>query len=160
VSLSQFVGKISAPVLAKLLEALDLFVYDRWDLRKFQALNAARAKYDHQGVITDVGWTDVIAADPAPAARTGPWLAWEAQQAEQVFSSMLFQSDSTSGAGRYFMSGRVPTPGIAATSTPALGFEFLAAGSQVVIRGHENIKAFRFIAEEGDSVSYTASLFQ
>jgi len=149
----EIIAKVVAPVIAKIYDAINLFVLDSWKLRKQQAMNAARAKYDHQGAITATGWTDTAAAHPSPATGIGAWFAYEAQQEDQIFSSLLFTVDSTSGTGRYFITGREPTPA-------GEGFEIQSAGFQILIQGHENIKAFRVIAESGQTLNYTASLFQ
>ncbi len=149
----EIIAKVVAPALAKIYDAINLFVLDSWKLRKQQAMNTARAKYDHQGAITATGWTDTAASSPSPAAGVGAWFAYEAQQEDQVFSALLFTTAATSGSGRYFITGREPTPAGA-------GFQLQTAGFQILIQGHENIKAFRVIAETGQTLNYTASLFQ
>jgi len=131
-----FIGRIIAPALETIVDSLTRFVRDDVTLRKIQALNAARQSYFDQAVAT--GATIVFVP--------------QAQQGEQTFSFLLFVTDELSGRGRFMING---TP-VSATR----GFPIQSAGFQVLISGHENIKAFQAQAEAGQTLNYTWGVFQ
>lgn len=159
--LQQLTGKIAAPILERIFAALSLFVQDSWELRKIQALNAARSKYDFAATLTAPAGAPTYTPRIGPntgVATAGAFLFDQAQQSDQTFSYALITTDRFSGAAYYFMSGNNPTAGTGVANS-SIGFPLQAAGDQVIIHGHENIKAFRLVAEGGATVYVTASLF-
>jgi len=140
---SDFLGSAKVPALQALVEQLSLFVQDNWILRKIQAKNTARSAYFFNGTLTG---TTVLLFEPA-------------QQSDQVFSYLYLTTDDQSGFGRYRIDGVNPFIGTAAAGTK-IGFQVINQGAAILIAGHENIKGFRMVAEFGQTLYYTASLFQ
>ncbi len=141
--MADFLGRVTAPALQALVEALNLFVTDSWQLRKIQAKNTARAKYFHQGTLT-AGQILLIE---------------EAQQSDQVFSYLYVTTDDQSGFGRYMIDGTNPFQGTAAAGSKR-GFQIINQGAAILIAGHENIKGFRATAEFGATIYYSLNLFE
>lgn len=141
--MNDFLGRITAPALQKLVDALNLFVTDSWQLRKIQAKNTARAKYFHQGTLTG---TTVL-------------LIEEAQQSDQTFSALYLATDRNSGFGRYMIDGTNPSPGNG-TAGSAVGFEVIDQGAAIRVAGHENVKGFRMVAEQGETIYYSLNVFE
>ncbi len=136
-----FSGWIQTPGVKRILEILTWFAQDSWELRKQQALNAARAAYSSYG-----------ATLTGSAVLSIP----QAQQSDQVFSFLVFVTDANSGAGRYRIDSINPNP----STTPPEGIPIFTGGYEVTIAGHENIKGFRVIAETGATLNYSYNLFQ
>jgi hypothetical protein len=135
-----FNGKILAPAIATISKLLDWFAKDNWELRKQQALNAARGNYFLSGTLT--GATVLFIP--------------QAQQSDQVFSFMLFVSDQNSGKGRYRVDSADPNVSV----TPPIGLPIFSGGYSFDLGGHENIKALRIMAESGETINYSIALFQ
>jgi hypothetical protein len=136
-----FTGLVKVPAIAKILEILTWFASDNWFLRREQALNGAKQAYISTGQTLT-----------GSAVLSIP----QAQQADQIFSFLLFATDENSGKGRYRIDSIDPD----ITAAPPHGAPIFAAGFQVLIAGHENIRGFRARAESGATLNYTYQLFQ
>lgn len=141
--MSEFLGSAKIPGLQALVEAISLFVKDSWALRRIQAQNTARSHYFFNGTLTG---STVLLFEPA-------------QQSDQVFSYLYLTTDNNSGYGRYRIDANNPNPGTGAAGSQ-VGFQVINQGAAILIAGHENIKGFRMVAENGQTLYYTASLFQ
>lgn len=136
-----FLGALRAVALPKIIAILELFVKDAWELRKEQAKNAARGAYSSFGG-TLTGSTVLLIP--------------QAQQSDQVFSTLLFMTDQASGKGRFRFDSINPN----VSTSPPEGMPIYSGGFQVIINGHENIKGFRAVAESGATLNYSWELFQ
>ncbi len=141
--MGMFDGTAKVPALQALVEQLSLFVQDNWVLRKVQSLNTARSHYFFTGTLTGA---TVLLFEPA-------------QQSDQVFSYLYLTTDNVSGYGRYRIDGQPPNGGTGAAGSQT-GFQVINQGAAILIAGHENIKGFRMVVESGQTIYYTASLFQ
>lgn len=139
--LQQLTGWIKSTALPKIVELLDLFAKDNWALRKERAKNAARSAYFNGGnTLTGATVLEIP----------------QAQQSDQTFSYLLFVTDELSGKGRFRTDAIAPDVSV----NPPVGLPIFNAGFEVIIRGHENIKGFRVMAESGATLRYTYELFQ
>lgn len=136
-----FLGALRAVALPKIIGILDLFVRDAWELRKQQAQNAARAAYSSFG---------------QTLTGTAVLLIPQAQQSDQIFSTMIFMTDQASGKGRFRFDSINPN----ISTSPPEGMPIYSGGFQIVINGHENIKGFRAMAESGATLNYSYQVFQ
>ena len=136
-----FSGIVKVPAVKKILDILEWFAEDNWELRKRQALNGAKQAYISTGQTLT-----------GSAVLTIP----EAQQADQVFSYLMFVTDENSGKGRYRIDNIAPDVSV----SPPAGAPIFNAGFQIIISGHENIRGFRAKAETGATLNYTYQLFQ
>lgn len=136
----ELTGWVRAIALPTIIKILDLFVKDSWELRREQAKNAARSAYFTSGTLTG----STVLSIP------------QAQQSDQVFSFLLFVTDENSGKGRFRTDSIDPDVSV----SPPIGLPIFNAGFEVLIRGHENIKGFRVMAESGATLNYTYELFQ
>lgn len=75
-----------------------------------------------------------------------------ASQAES-YSVLIVQFSETSGRGRYQITGANPT-------AAGVGMPIISGGSQLTIRGVDNINNFKMIAETGQAMQYNALLFK
>lgn len=96
-----------------------------------------RALYYEQGTVTD---TDVSTIQRVQS------------QAEE-YSILLLQFSETSGRGRYLITGANP-------SAAGVGMPIISGGTQLTIRGVDNINNFRMISETGQTMEYNALLFK
>ena len=136
-----FNGFIQAPAIRKILDILTWFAQDSWDLRRQQALNAARVAYSSfGGTLTG----SVVLNIP------------QAQASDQVFSFLVFTTDAGSGTGRYRIDSQNPN----VSTSPPQGLPIFTGGYEITIQGHENIKGFRVMAESGQTLNYSYHLFQ
>jgi hypothetical protein len=136
-----FQGFINAPAVRKILEILEWFASDNWQLRRQQALNGSKVAYSSFGG-TLTGST--VLSIP------------QAQQADQVFSYLVFTTDENSGKGRFRIDSQNPNVSV----SPPEGIPIFSAGFETTISGHENIKGFRVMAESGATLNYSWQLFQ
>lgn len=134
--MAPFEGQIDAVALAKIVQALSLFVSNDAALRGIQAINAPRCRYLIRQTVTTVP------------------LGIPEAQANEKFAYMLYQVETVSGAGRY-------TPGNGANPDAAgvNGLEIPAGGTIITIEGAENIKNFRIIGATGATLTSNYALF-
>jgi hypothetical protein len=71
----------------------------------------------------------------------------------EVWSILYIVFSTPSGTGRYLITGGDPT-------AAGLGMPILAGGSQLVIRGVDNINNFKMIAETGQTMEANCLLFK
>lgn len=71
----------------------------------------------------------------------------------EAWSILYIQFSQPSGTGRYLITGTNPT-------AAGFGMPILSGGSQLIIRGVDNINNFRMIAETGQTMQYNALLFK
>jgi hypothetical protein len=75
------------------------------------------------------------------------------QAQAESYSIMIIQFSETSGRGRYQMTGANPT-------AAGVGMPIISGGTQLTIRGVDNINNFKMIAETGQAMQYNALLFK
>jgi hypothetical protein len=75
------------------------------------------------------------------------------QSNADIYSILQIQFSQTSGRGRYLTTGGLP-------SAAGFGMPILSGGTELIIRGAENINRFLMIAEAGETMEYNAQLFK
>jgi len=75
------------------------------------------------------------------------------QAKTEVWSILYIQFSTASGTGRYLIDGSDPT-------AAGRGVPILAGGSQLIIRGVDNINNFKMIAETGQVMQANCLLFK
>lgn len=135
--MSTLTGNIYGPFFENILRFVRSFVEQPLTFREQLARNAAYALYfDRQTAIT--GSTQ--------------YLVEEAQSGAEAFTAMFISFDTASGSGRYMVTSDL----LSAT----VGFEVPAGSSFLSIEGHQNIKAFRLMAEAGQTLIFSRVLFR
>lgn len=130
-------GIIHAPILSRIAEEVYSLIKNDAALRKIQGANAPRAYYfDRQTGITG----------------TAVYTITEAKSGNEIFSSMIIQFDTASGAGFYRIDGQNPTA--------TVGFEVPAGGGILQINGHDNIKNFALIAQGASTLLFARYLYK
>lgn len=95
----------------------------------------------------------ILLSDAIPVTDTALAFYEEAIDRSKTYSTMILQFTQASGSLRYDITGRNPT-------AAGRGFQFASGGGPLTIRGAENIRNFRVIAETGQSGNFTAMLFK
>ena len=128
---------LDAPGIAKLAGQIAALLRQDAALRTVQSQNALQAK----------------GFDQPAGGVTGAtvYSITEAQNGNVQFYQLVLTFDGTSGSGRYRIDGPPPTP------TNGIGIP--AAGVVLTITGAENIKAFKLIAEGGQTLQFARYLF-
>jgi hypothetical protein len=130
-------GVIHAPILARIAEEVYSLIKNDAALRKIQGTNAPRAYYfDRQAAVTG----------------TTVYTITEAKSGSEIFSSMVVQFDTASGAGFYRIDGQNPSA--------TVGFEVPAGGGILQINGHDNIKNFALIAQAASTLVFSRYLYK
>lgn len=96
----------------------------------------------------------VFTSAPTAVTATAIVTIAQAQDRSKTYSTLILWFTSGSGSGRRTIDGSQPT------AAGTQGVQIPAGGGQYTIRGAENIRNFQLIAETGQSMSFTAELFQ
>jgi hypothetical protein len=135
---SEFVGKIAAPILSAIAKEILALIRNDAELRRLWSLNAPRAQQFAAGTVTNAAVTKITIANSGNG---------------QVFYQLAIVFDPTSGAGNFRMDGPDPTAAIGG------GLAIPAGGGTLMITGADNIRNFAVIAQGAATMPFTQYLF-
>lgn len=147
------VFQIDAPGLAKIAAQVAAILRSDAGLRALQSQNASPSRYfDQPGVAG--GSPSLGGVTGTTAAVTGN-IVYSIQECKnrqgEIYASLILTFDAASGAGRFRIDGGDPTP--------TVGKQIPAGGVIIRIKGYENIRNFRLIAEAGATLTFARELF-